>query len=125
LKRPCSKVRHARPGETVGYGCAYAVTRSMRIGILAAGYADGALRSGWKNGKAVLHGRPCPVLGRISMDLIAVDVSDVEAAPGDLVQLLGPEALLDDAATAAGTISYELLTRLSNRAERRYLGRAD
>ncbi len=63
-----------------------------------------------------------PVLGSVSMDLLAVDVTGCEASPGEMIEVLGPNALVDVAAEAAGTISYELLVRLSRRARRRYLG---
>jgi alanine racemase len=116
------QIRTARVGETVGYGATHAVERPTRIGIIAAGYADGLLRSGSNQAFAAFEGQRCPVLGRVSMDLIAVDLGEAAAAPGDLIQLLGSEAPLDEAAARAGTIPYEILTRLGPRAERRYLG---
>jgi alanine racemase len=116
------QIRTAGVGETVGYGATHAVERPTRIGIIAAGYADGLLRSGSNQAFAAFEGQRCPVLGRVSMDLIAVDLGEAAAAPGDLIQLLGPDAPLDEAAARAGTIPYEILTRLGPRAERRYLG---
>ena len=118
------QVRDALPGETVGYGGTFKVERPMRVAVIAAGYADGMLRSGSPGGYGVLGGRRVPLLGRISMDLIAVDATDVSASEGDLVQLFGPDAPVDEVATAAGTLAYELLTRASSRAERRYIGSA-
>ena len=121
---PILQVRTALPGETVGYGATHTVERPTRIGIIAAGYADGVLRSGSNQAFAAFEGRRCPVLGRVSMDLLAIDMGDAAAAPGDLIQLLGPDVPLDEAAARAGTIPYELLTRLGPRAQRRYLGAA-
>lgn len=119
------QVRDVPPGESVGYGAGYRVERPMRVAVLAAGYADGALRSGSAGAYGVLDGARLPLLGRVSMDLIAVDATSARGArEGRLVQLLGAEAPVDEIATAAGTIAYELLTRLSPRAERRYIGDA-
>ncbi len=119
------QVRDVAPGETVGYGGTYRAERPLRAAIIAAGYADGLLRSASPGAYAALHGRRAPILGRVSMDLIALDVTDIPAREGDLAQLLGPEAPIDEIATLAGTIAYELLTRISARAERRYIGAAD
>jgi len=94
------------------------------VAVIAAGYADGVLRSGSPGAYAVLAGRRLPILGRISMDLIAIDAADAPAREGDWVQLFGPDAPIDEIASAAGSLSYELLTRASSRAERRYLGGA-
>jgi alanine racemase len=116
------QIRNARAGETVGYGATYVVDRPTRIGIIAAGYADGVLRSGSNQAFAAFEGRPCRLLGRVSMDLLAIDLGEAAAAPGDLIQLLGPDVPLDEAAARAGTIPYEILTRLGPRSERRYLG---
>jgi alanine racemase len=123
LEAPILQVRTVRPGESVGYGAAWTATIPTRIAILAAGYADGVLRSASPRGYAWLQGRVCPFVGRISMDLIAIDVGDAEAArPGAMVELLGPNVLVDEAAEAAGTIAYELLTRIGVRARRTYVG---
>jgi alanine racemase len=123
LEAPILQVRGVAAGDSIGYGAAFTATSPMRVAIVAAGYADGVLRAGSPGGCAAIGGRLAPLLGRISMDLIAIDVTGCEAArPGDMVQLLGPDLLLDDAAAHAGTISYELLTRLSARAQRRYIG---
>ena len=119
---PILQVRSAAAGETVGYGATFTVDRAMRVAILAAGYADGVLRSASGRGFAAVHGRRCRFLGRVSMDLIAIDVSAVDAAPGDYAQLLGADAPIDEAAANAGAIAYELLVRLGTRGERRYVG---
>jgi alanine racemase len=93
------------------------------VAVVAAGYADGLLRSGAEQGRAWFAGEPRRILGRISMDLTVIDVTGCEdARPGAMVELLGPHVPLDAAAEAAGTVSYEVLTRLGPRAERVYLG---
>jgi alanine racemase len=112
-------------GETVGYGAAFTADRPLKAAIVAAGYADGLLRVGAPRAWAALEGARLPYLGRISMDLLALDAANApNAAAGDFVQLLGPEVPVDEAAAWAGTIAYEILTRLGPRAERRYLGEA-
>jgi alanine racemase len=122
LEAAILQVRDVRPGETVGYGATFTADRPLRAAILAAGYADGLLRAGSNRGFGVLDGRRAPILGRISMDLIAVDVSDTPAQAGDRIQLLGPDAPIDEVAEAAGAIAYEFLVRLSPRLQRTYLG---
>ena len=126
LEAPILDVRAVAAGETVGYGADFRAVRSYRVAIVAAGYADGLMRASWQNGRAWFGGDFRPIIGRVSMDLMAIDVTGCdEARPGALVELLGAHVLLDDAATAAGTVSYEILTRLGERAERLYLGAAD
>lgn len=118
------QVREAAAGETVGYGAAETLARPTRIAIASLGYADGYLRAAGGSDSvagapAAVHGIRTRLLGRVSMDLVAVDVTDVPAARGDWVELFGPTVPLDEAAAHAGTIGYELLTGLSRRAERR------
>jgi alanine racemase len=122
FEAPVLQLRDVPPGETVGYGGTFRAERPMRVAIIAAGYADGVLRAGSPGGYGVLTGRRLPFLGRVSMDLIALDATEALVGEGELIQLLGPEAPVDEAAAVAGTIAYELLTRISARAERRYLG---
>jgi alanine racemase len=123
LAAPILQVRAISEGETVGYGAAFTADRAHRVAIVAAGYADGVLRSSAGRGRAWIGGAHRAILGRISMDLMAIDVTGCEdARPGALVELLGPHVTVDAAAEAAGTASYEVLTRLGHRAERVYLG---
>ena len=122
LEAPILQVRDVPAGETVGYGATFTADRPLRAAILAAGYADGVLRAGSSRSFAAVNGQRTPVIGRISMDLIAVDVTDAPASPGDLVQLFGPEVPIDEVAVASDTLAYELLVRLAPRLERRYLG---
>ncbi len=125
FEAPILQVRLVRSGEAIGYGADFIAERDLSVAILAAGYADGVLRAQGGLGYGWLSSARRRFLGRISMDLIAIDVSDAPAAkPGDRVQLLGPQVLLDEAASAGGTIAYELLTRLAPRARRSYRGAA-
>ena len=93
----------------------------MRIATVAVGYADGFLRSLSNAGRGLVGGRQVPIVGRVSMDLITVDVSDVPQGltePGNTVQLIGPERPIDAVAAEAGTIGYEILTSLGSRYHR-------
>jgi len=125
-------VRRARAGETVGYGGSHALSRDSRIAILSAGYADGYLRAaGAGAGKpaptphVAIGEHRAPLVGRVSMDLIAVDVTDVPEAVLEAetqAEMFGPRVPIDVVAEAADTVAYEVLTRLSRRARRRYVG---
>ncbi len=120
---PILQLRTVRPGESIGYGASFTASETLRTATVAAGYADGALRALSGGGYGTLDGRPCPILGRISMDLLVVDVSAAPGARvGDLVTLLGEDPALDAVAQAAGTIGYEILVRLGARNARAYRG---
>lgn len=121
LESPILQLRELQPGDRVGYGAMFQAGRRMRIGVVAAGYADGVLRRSHAGGYGWLNGRKAS-FAIVSMDLIAVDVSDIPCKVGDRVELLGPNALLDDLAKAAGSVAHECLVRLSARAARTYLG---
>jgi alanine racemase len=121
LEAPILDVRTVPAGEPIGYGAHVTLARTTRVAIVAAGYADGVIRAAKGQGYAVLAGQRRPLL-IVNMDLLAVDLGDADAQVGDPVELLGPHALLDDLATAAGTVAHEVLVRLSGRAERVYLG---
>ena len=128
--RACSRFATPSAGETVGYGAAEALKRPSRIAILGCGYADGYHRRAGSSDRrpgasAHVNGRDAPLVGRVSMDLIAIDVTDVPGvARGDWVELFGANVPIDEVAGNAGTIGYELLTGLGRRAVRRYLGGA-
>ncbi|MGE0212215.1 MAG: alanine racemase [Parvibaculaceae bacterium] len=118
------QVRNVEAGETVGYGAEWAASRPSRIGILSAGYHDG-LRRSLAGGPAGVYidGRFAPIAGRVSMDLTAVDLTDVppeRAKRGDWVELIGEHATVDQVAAWAGTIPYEVLTGLGSRYARVY-----
>ncbi|MGR3758839.1 alanine racemase [Roseobacteraceae bacterium NS-SX3] len=122
LDLPVIQIRDLAPGETVGYGNTWTAQRPTRIATVAAGYADGLHRAMMQRGIAVYAGdTPCPVAGRISMDLITVDVTDL---PGDpqVLTVLNERQTVDTLADAAGTIGYEVLTSLGTRYARTYLG---
>jgi alanine racemase len=117
------RIRDASPGSTAGYGATYAARGWERWGTLAIGYGDGVRRTLGNTGHALIRGRRVPIIGRISMDMTVVDISSVpEAELGDEATLLGRagenEIVLDDLATRAGTISYEILTGLTARLPR-------
>jgi alanine racemase len=123
LDAPILQLRDLKAGEHVGYGAMFEAPRDMRIAVIEAGYADGLLRGSHARGAAYLNGSRAP-FAMISMDLMAIDVSHCPAAVGDRVELLGPNALLDNLAAAAGSVAHECLVRLSTRAERVYVGKA-
>ena len=117
------QLRQIGEGQSVGYGAAFTARAPMTIAVVAAGYADGVLRAASPKAYGSLDGRRCTVLGRISMDLTVYDVSACEdARPGAMMQIIGGDVPVDEAAAAAGTIAYELLTRIGARATRVYKG---
>jgi len=125
LKARILQVRDVDQGGGVGYGAAHRMARTGRIATLAAGYADGWLRSSSHRGTVGIAGKRAPIVGRISMDLMTVDVSEIDpraAAPGQWADLLDVTYGVDDAAEAAGTIGYEILTSIGRRALRIYRG---
>ncbi len=121
LEAPILQVRSVPAGESIGYDATFTATRPMRVAIIPLGHADGLLRALGGRGFAWLDGARRPYLGSVSMDLVAIDITGCDSAgPGAMVEILGPNLLVDDLAEAAGTISYEILVRLSGRAERTY-----
>lgn len=132
LEARVTQVRAAKAGETVSYGATQTLTHDTTIAVAAIGYADGwpraasatgvALRAGGSpGGRGFVAGGLAPILGRVTMDATLFDVTDCgEVKPGDWIELFGPHIALDDAAASAGTISYELLTAIGKRVERRY-----
>lgn len=121
LTAPILQIRDLRAGEAVGYGAMFTAPAPMRIALAAAGYADGVLRTAHGKTSGFVGGQRRAVVA-ITMDLIALDVSEGQAALGDEVEFLGPNIQLDDLAAAAGSVAHECLVRLSARAERIYLG---
>ena len=119
------QVREIDASRTVGYGATHRAAGPTRIATVAVGYADGYLRSLSNRGSAWLGDRRVPVVGRVSMDLITLDVTgaSAEAArPGAFVDLIGADLSTDEVAEAAGTIGYEILTSLGRRYHRVYRG---
>jgi alanine racemase len=122
LDLPVVQVRDVAEGEVVGYGNAWQATRPSQIATVSGGYADGIARI--LSDKATLyHGNiPCPLIGRVSMDLLTIDVTDLPETPSKLT-LIGPQQTVDDLARAAGTIGYEVLTQLGARYNRKTFGK--
>ena len=116
------QVREIAPPQSVGYGATYRASKPCRIATVAVGYADGYFRSLSNRGLAVVGGVTVPVVGRVSMDLVTLDVSAVPQdllKPGALADLIPPDGV-DRLAEQAGTIGYEILTALGNRYHRVY-----
>jgi len=119
------QLREITEPTPVGYGATWTAPAGARIATVGTGYADGYPWSLGNRGIAAVGGRRVPVVGRVSMDLITLDVTglpDELVQPGCLVDLIGPDISLEEVAELAGTINYEILTRLSQRARRRFLG---
>ncbi len=127
------QVRDVAPGQTVGYSATWSPARASRIAVIAAGYADGLFRHLSRASEAnpppaqvAIRGQLAPIVGRVSMDLVTVDVTDIEGgvAPGDFVEVIGPHIPIEAIGAAAGTIGYEVLTSLGRRFHRVYTGEA-
>jgi alanine racemase len=115
-------IRDVDTPQSVGYGATYCFRKPTRLATVAAGYADGYPRGLGRQIGAHIGNIAVPVIGRISMDLITLDVTDApNAKPGDMVDLIGPHHDLDAQASQSGTIGYEILTRIGRRYARRYI----
>ncbi len=121
LSLPVIQVRDVAAGEVVGYGATWTAEAPTRTATLQAGYADGLIRAMGNRAQVWAGYVPCPLVGRVSMDLLTVDVSHLDEVP-DTLDILGPQQRVDDVAEAAGTIGYEILTSLGRRYRRRYVG---
>jgi alanine racemase len=130
LKARIVQIRNIERGESVGYGGTWTARRPTRLAIVSAGYADGYFRAGGSNdgtrgADVMVAGKRCPVAGRISMDLMAVDITDLPhntARRGHMVTLIGEGITVDELAHHFGTIGYEVLTSLGPRYARVYKG---
>lgn len=130
LSAPILQLREIAAGETVGYNGQWTATRPSRLATIGVGYADGLPRNLMATdtrpgGEAIVLGRRCRFAGRVSMDLIVLDVTDVDdprLAPGTPVELLGENIGVDELGARAGTIGYEVLTSLGRRYCRKYVG---
>jgi alanine racemase len=124
------QIRNVDRGKTVGYGAAWTANRASRVAVTALGYADGLPRSlsGIEKGRpaiAYVAGKQCPIVGRISMDLICIDITDLldgVVHRGDIATVIGEGITVDDIAIRAGTIGYEVLTHLGPRCHIVYRG---
>ena len=132
LKARIVHVRNVEKGDSVGYGGTWTARRPTRLAIVSAGYADGYFRAagsndGTRGAEVVVAGKRCPIAGRVSMDLMAVDVTDLEknaVRRGHMVTLIGEGITVDELAHHFGTIGYEVLTSLGPRYARIYKGGA-
>ena len=121
LEAPVLQLREIPAGTPVGYGASWTARRPTRVATVAAGYADGYLRALSGRAAGSFAGRPVPLIGRVSMDLLTFDATDIPGlAPGAMLTLIGPGCTPDDLAGWAGTIGYEILTGLGARYRRRY-----
>ncbi len=121
LSLPVVQVRDVALGETVGYSATFTAERASKIATVSAGYADGLIRYMSNTAQLFAKEHVCRLAGRVSMDLLTVDVTDLAEVP-DHLDILGPQQSVDQLATAAGTIGYEILTSLGRRYARRYIG---
>jgi len=129
VKARIVQVRQVERGETVGYGATWTARRPTRLAIIAAGYGDGYFRAaggvdGVRSADVIIGGKRCQIAGRISMDLMAVDVTELAKPPrrGDLATLIGDGITVDELSKPFGTIGYEVLTSLGSRYTRVYKG---
>ena len=125
LEAKVLQVRDVPKGEATGYNSTWRAERDSKIALLGAGYRDGIPRRMSSifggNAQVFLNDQRCPIVGRVSMDMVAVDITDHPAKRGDWAEFFGHNISLDEAAVTAGTISWELLTHLGNRYARHYL----
>ena len=132
LKARIVHIRNVEKGDSVGYGGTWTARRPTRLAIVSAGYADGYFRAagsndGTRGAEVVVAGKRCPIAGRVSMDLMAVDVTDLEknaVRRGHMATLIGEGITVDELAHHFGTIGYEVLTSLGPRYARVYKGGA-
>ncbi len=126
LKARVMQIRELSPGETLGYGASWSPSHPAKIALLGAGYRDGVprkLSSRTIDGPAQIYvnGKRCPIVGRVSMDMMGVDVTQAHVQTGDWAEIFGQHIPVDEAAAWAQTISYELLTHLGSRYARLYV----
>lgn len=124
LKTVISQLHHIAPGETVGYNRAFKSDAARKTATLPLGHADGIGRHYGNNKISVqINGAKAPVIGNVCMDMLMIDVTDIPCEEGDEVVIFGPDHSADTLATAAGTISYELLTGISPRIKRVFINK--
>jgi len=127
------QVHEVPAGGTIGYSASYRALTPRRIATIAAGYADGVFRhasagNGETGGAVSIRGQLAPIVGRVSMDLVTVDITEIEGplpGRGDFVDLVGPGLPLETVGSGAGSIGYEVLTRLGARFHRNYVDAGD
>lgn len=115
------QTRCVKAGETAGYNATHIFQNDTTLATVALGYADGFHRTGSNKARLYYNGKPCPIVGRVSMDLVIVDTGTLKPQAGDVMEVLGPHQSIDDLARDLGTISYEIITSLGKRFERVYI----
>lgn len=108
-------------GEQVGYGSTFTADKAMQLAIVSIGYGDGYPRAFFQQNFVAINGQKAAVVGRVAMDMIAIDVTGLDVQLGTEIELWGKQRLVDDVAAANGTIGYELLCRLTQRPERKII----
>ncbi len=121
LNAPIVSVHTIPQGESIGYGASYVCDRDTRIGVVACGYADGYPRHAPTGTPVWVNGADTRLLGRVSMDMLVIDLTAIDARVGDVVELWGKHLPVDRIAKAAGTISYELLCNAGNQCQHHYI----
>ena len=121
LKTRVASVKTVPAGTPVSYGCTHVLDRETKLAALTIGYADGLPRLCSDRLEVLIHGQKAPIVGRICMDMCMADVTGLEVAPGDEVEVFGKHLPIEDLAALAGTIQYELLCAVSPRVHRAYL----
>jgi alanine racemase len=126
LRGRLAAVKQVPPGSGVSYGHTHVTDRQATLGLVPLGYAEGVPRHSSNRAQVAVAGARCPLVGQVCMDQFVVDLGDTGAAPGDEVVLFGPgdegEPTAQDWAESAGTISYEIVTRLGPRVARSFIG---
>ncbi len=115
------EVKDVPAGATVGYGAIHTTAKPSRIAILGVGYADGYPHRLSNKGRVIVKGQTAPIIGAVSMDVTTIDITGIDAAPGDAVVLLGESIDAQQIARVAGTISYSVLCGISSRVARLYV----
>lgn len=117
---PIISIKEMVKGDTIGYGGTYTCPHNMRVAVIAMGYADGYPRNLHREANVSIHGNLAPIIGRVSMDMITVDVSNVDVEIGDEAELWGQDISVHEVANAANMLSYELLCSIADHVHRIY-----
>jgi len=124
LKAKIIQLRNVDTIQTVGYGSEFNAPLGSRLAVVSLGYADGFFRSVFKSGKALFNGKKISIAGRISMDLMTLDISNIPEATiaeGDWIEFISPEHTVEDLAIESKTISYEILTSIAPKLPKEYI----
>lgn len=126
LSVPVLQIHAVKEGEFAGYNATHRFHKNGEVAVMSIGYADGVFRKVSNVGAFYYRGQKLPICGRVSMDLIICDISDIaeenQPKAGDMIEVIGTHQTIDDLAHDSGTISYEILTALGHRFKRSYKG---